>query len=56
MAKRVVKRSSVVLVHYPFTNLTGVKVRPAVILTPDELLRKLGDVLCLFITCGLTSN
>ncbi|MBC8233959.1 type II toxin-antitoxin system PemK/MazF family toxin [bacterium] len=56
MAKRVVKRSSVVLVHYPFTNLTGVKVRPAVILTPDELLRKLGDVLCLFISSSIPAD
>jgi len=56
MAKRVVKRGSVVLVRYPFTDLTGVKVRPAVILTPDELLRKLDDVLCLFISSSIPAD
>jgi len=50
MVKQRVKRNSVVLIRYPFTDLTGVKVRPAVILTPDHLLNELDDVLCLFIS------
>ena len=50
MVKQRVKRNSVVLIRYPFTDLTGVKVRPAVILTPDHLLNELEDVLCLFIS------
>lgn len=50
MGQQIVKRNSVVLIRYPFTNLKGVKVRPAVILTPDHLLTKLDDVLCLFIS------
>ena len=41
MAKRLVKRGSVVLVRYPFTDLTGSKVRPAVVLSPNSLLNKL---------------
>ena len=53
MANRIVKRGSVVLVRYPFTNLTGVKVRPAVIMTPDEFIRKLDDVICLFISSSI---
>jgi mRNA interferase MazF len=53
MANRVVKRGSVVLVRYPFTDLTGVKVRPAVIMTPDEFISKLDDVICLFISSSI---
>jgi mRNA interferase MazF len=50
MAQSIVQRGSVVLVRYPFTDLTGAKVRPALILTPDHLLPRLEDVLCLFIS------
>jgi len=56
MAELIVKRGSVVLVRYPFTDLVGAKVRPAVILTPDELLRKLDDVLCLFISSSIPAD
>ena len=50
MAESLVKRGSVVLVRYPFTDLAGAKVRPALVLTPDHLLPRLDDVLCLFIS------
>jgi mRNA interferase MazF len=40
----------VVLIRYPFTDLSGAKVRPALVLTPDHLLRRMEDVLCLFIS------
>lgn len=50
MAQVVVKRGSVILIRYPFTDLTGEKVRPAVVLTPDQLIPRLEDVLCLFIS------
>jgi mRNA interferase MazF len=53
MAQSLVKRGSVVLVRYPFTDLTGAKVRPALVLTPDHLLPRLDDVLCLFISSAL---
>src|SRR5262245_57467723 len=53
MAKRIVKRGSVVLIRYPFTDLTGTKVRPAIVLTPDRLTHKLDDVLCLFISSSM---
>jgi len=53
MAGQIVRRSSVVLIHYPFTDLTGAKVRPAIILTPDELLARLDDVLCLFVSSSM---
>lgn len=56
MVKRIVKRGSVVLVRYPFTDLTGIKARPAVVLTPDELMRKLDDVLCLFISSSMPTD
>lgn len=50
MAQSSVKRGSIILIRYPFTDLTGAKVRPAIILTPDSLLPHLDDVLCLFIS------
>jgi mRNA interferase MazF len=53
MAQSIVKRGSVVLVRYPFTDLTGAKVRPALVLTPDHLLPRLEDVLCLFISSAM---
>lgn len=53
MAYPIVRRGSVVLVRYPFTDLSGEKVRPAVILTPDNLLPRIDDVLCLFISSSM---
>lgn len=53
MVERIVKRGSIVLIRYPFTDLTSFKVRPAVVLTPDELLNKINDVLCLFISSSI---
>ena len=34
MAQSIVKRGSVVLIRYPFTDLTGAKVRPALVVPP----------------------
>jgi mRNA interferase MazF len=42
------KKGSVVLIPFPFTDLRGSKVRPAVVLTVDRL-----DVMICFITSGL---
>lgn len=53
MAQSIVKRGSAVLIRYPFTDLTGAKVRPALVLTPDHLLPRLDDVLCLFISSAM---
>jgi mRNA interferase MazF len=53
MAKENVKRGTVVLVRYPFTDLSSFKVRPAVVMTANELLSKIDDVLCLFISSTL---
>jgi len=53
MAEKIVKRGSIILIRYPFTDLTSFKVRPAVVLTPDELLSKIDDVLCLFISSSI---
>jgi len=39
MAQSTIKRKSVVLVRYPFTDLSNVRVRPAVILIPDQLMQ-----------------
>ncbi len=53
MAQRIVRRGSVVPVRYPFTDLSSIKVRPAVVVMPDQLMRKLDDVLCLFISSSM---
>jgi len=53
MAEKIAKRGSIVLIRYPFTDLTSFKVRPAVVLTSDELLAKIDDVLCLFISSSI---
>ena len=50
MERSPVVRGSIVLVRYPFTDLTADKVRPALIVTPDALISLLDDVLCLFIS------
>ncbi len=50
MARSLVQRGSVVLVRYPFTDLSTAKVRPAVVVTSDLLLSQMEDVLCLFIS------
>ena len=39
-----------VLVRYPFTDLSATKVRPAVIVTSNLLLPHIEDVLCLFVS------
>lgn len=56
MAQSPVKRGSGVLIRYPFTNLTGATVRPALVLTPDALLPRLDDVLCLFISASIPED
>ena len=53
MASSVVGRGSIVLVRYPFTDLTAAKVRPALVVTPDSLIPRLDDVLCLFISSSI---
>ncbi len=45
-----VQRGSVVLVRYPFTDLSTTKVRPAVVVTSNLLLSQMEDILCLFIS------
>lgn len=53
MANQTYKKSSVVLVRFPFTDLSDSKVRPAVILTPTQFLIDSEDVLCAFISSSL---
>ncbi|MEA1906756.1 MAG: type II toxin-antitoxin system PemK/MazF family toxin [Euryarchaeota archaeon] len=45
-----------VLVRYPFTDLTSTIVRPAVVLTPDHLMRRLDDVLGLFVSSSIPAE
>ena len=46
-------RGSVVLIRYPFTDLSGAKVRPALVVSPDNLLPRVDDVLCLFVSSSI---
>ena len=56
MAQRIVRRGTIVLVRYPFTDLSSIKVRPALVVMPDQLMRKLDDVLCLFISSSMPAK
>ncbi len=56
MVSSLVRRGSVVLVQYPFSDLKGTKVRPAVVITPDFLLSQISDVLCLFISASIPNS
>ncbi|MFQ5605619.1 MAG: type II toxin-antitoxin system PemK/MazF family toxin [bacterium] len=56
MARENIKRGSTVLVRYPFSDLSSIKVRPAVIITSNELIRQIDDVLCLFISSSIPDD
>lgn len=43
----------VVLLTYPFSDLSGTKVRPAIVVSPDELNRKDQDALFVLITSNM---
>lgn len=45
-----IKRGEIVLVSFPFTNLTTTKVRPALIVSNDSFNKTKGDAIFLFIT------
>ncbi len=53
MAQQTYKRGSVILVRYPFTDLSGSKIRPAIIISPTKFLIESKDVLCAFISSSL---
>tara|TARA_Y100000310_G_scaffold345532_1_gene466147 strand:- start:11220 stop:11567 length:348 start_codon:yes stop_codon:yes gene_type:complete len=46
------EQGDIVLVPFPFTNLSGIKQRPVLILSSKEYNQKGEDI----ITCGITSN
>jgi mRNA interferase MazF len=48
------KKWDVVLLSYPFTDLTAVKVRPAIVISPDSENASLDDGLFLLITSNTT--
>lgn len=50
MERSPVTRGSIVLIRYPFTDLTADKVRPALVVTSDALIPRLDDLLCLFVS------
>jgi mRNA interferase MazF len=56
MAHSIIVRGSVVLIRYPFTDLSSVKVRPAIVLTPDWLMPKVEDVICLFVSSNVSHD
>lgn len=56
MERSLVTRGSIVLIRYPFTDLTAAKVRPAMVVTPDFMIPRLDDVLCLFISSSMPED
>jgi len=48
----VYKQGDIVVVPFPFTNLSAIKQRPVLVLSKNSDIEKYDDV----ITCGLTSN
>lgn len=50
------QRGSVVLVRFPFTDLSGSKLRPAVVVSPTRYLTQMDDVLCAFISSSIPSE
>ena len=53
MERSAVIRGSIVLIRYPFTDLTSSKVRPALVVTPDFLIPRLNDIHCLFVSSSM---
>ena len=45
-----IKRGEIVLISFPFTNLSTIKVRPALIVSSDSFNKTKGDAIFLFIT------
>jgi len=45
-----IKRGEIVLVSFPFTNLTTTKIRPALIVSSNSFNKNSGDAIFLFIT------
>jgi mRNA interferase MazF len=56
MVERNVKRGSVVLIKYPFTDYSDFKLRPALIISNDLLLDQQDDIICLFISSSINDN
>ena len=48
-----IEQRSVILVHFPFTDLSGAKKRPALIVSCAEFNRKNEDIICCLITSNL---
>lgn len=51
-----IKRGTVVLVKFPFSDGHSSKVRPAVVVAPDILLPLTNDVICVFISSSQSIN
>lgn len=46
------KQGEIILYPFPFTDLKMIKKRPVLVLSKEEINRKLADFIC----CGMTSN
>lgn len=50
------KRGDIVLVHFPFTDLSSSKKRPALIVSPDDFNGRMQDLVLVAITSQLTNE
>ena len=51
-----VKQRDIILINFPFSDLTGAKIRPALVISNDKYNQKNLDVLVLVITSNLSAH
>ncbi|MFZ5801096.1 MAG: type II toxin-antitoxin system PemK/MazF family toxin [Candidatus Omnitrophota bacterium] len=50
------KKGDILLVRFPFTDLTSLKVRPTVVISPDSYNKQHQDLLLMFITTNVSTS
>jgi mRNA interferase MazF len=51
-----IKQGNIILINFPFSDLTGAKVRPALVISNDTYNQENHDILVLAITSNLSKN
>lgn len=50
------KKGDILLVHFPFTDLSSIKVRPTLVISPDSYNKQSQDLLLMFITTNTSGS